>query len=312
MSHRKLLNRSKTILSTILLSLVLATPSTAATLPAIYAVAVLPTPVLNTPDFNTVFGGGDGNTLHLDPSGLVREVEFVAFPGTVFRIEEILKRSGGTIYRATTDDYPYPTSKGYFIDSRFVRTRATAPPPRPRSLPSKEKVIENLLASQGSRYVWGGNIRAGIAQLLSFYPPSHEASLSTAIREMWRLKGVDCSGLLYEASDGFTPRNTSALVEYGTPVKIAGLDAEGIIRRVEPLDLIVWSGHVMIVLDNEREIESRLDRKEKGGVVVRPLPVALRELIKTRVPLDKFPHAAGKGIKGFVIRRWYNSGSRAG
>jgi len=300
------LNRSRALLFILVLSLIPDAPSLAVAIPHLYAVATFPAPVLNTPDFASVFGGRDGKTLRLDPSGLIREVEFVALPGTAFRIEESLKRGGQTIYRVTTDDYPYPTKSGYFIDSRFVRTADNPPPLRPRHLPPRQTVIDNLLAAQGSRYVWGGNQRAGVPQLLHFYPPASSSSLSPAAADLWELRGVDCSGLLYEATGGYTPRNTSALVEYGRPLPISGLDTERIIRRVEPLDLIVWSGHVMILLDRKRVIESRLDPSGKGGgVIVRPLREALMGLLKGRVPLDEYPSAAVKGVKGFVIRRWY-------
>jgi hypothetical protein len=265
--------------------------------------------VLNTADFAAVFGGSDGKSLRLDSSGLVREVEFVALPGTPFRIEGGIVRGGQTIYRVTTDDYPYPAKTGYFIDSRFVKTSGTPPPPRPRPLPSKQKVIDNLLDARGSRYVWGGNFRTGIPQLLFFYPPSPDTSLSDSTREMWQLAGVDCSGLLYEATNGFTPRNTSSLVEYGRSVPLAGLEPMKIVERLKPLDLIVWSGHVMIVLDRERVIESRLGITGKGGgVVVRPLSEALEEIMKGRTPLDDFHEAKAKMVKGFVIRRWYPAG----
>jgi hypothetical protein len=127
---------------------------------------------------------------------------------------------------------------------------------------------------------------------------------------MWQLAGVDCSGLLYEATNGFTPRNTFSLVEYGRSVPIAGLDPVKIVERLEPLDLIVWSGHVMIVLDRERLIESRLDSGGKGGGVrVRPLREALAELMKGRVPLDDYKAVTANWEKGFVIRRWYPAGT---
>jgi hypothetical protein len=308
-SHRVRLNRSKGILITLLFSLAMAAPFLALAIPTLYAVATLPTPVLNTPDFASVFGGSDGKTLRLDPSGLIREVEFVAIPGTKFRIEESLKQGSQTIYRVTTDEYPYPTRTGYFIESRFVTTSDTIPPPRQRPLLSKQQMIDNLLAAEGSRYVWGGNFRTGIPQLLHFYLPSPESPLPPATKEMWRLAGVDCSGLLYEATNGFTPRNTSSLVEYGRSVPIEGLDPVKIVERLEPLDLIVWSGHVMIVLDRERLIESRLDPKGNGGgVVVRPLLGALLEIMKARVPQEEYQATTASGKKGFVVRRWYPAG----
>jgi cell wall-associated NlpC family hydrolase len=302
-----LLNNLKTGLFVFLLSLLTASPIPAEVTPPLYAVAVLPSPVLNTPDFASVFGGSDGKTLRLDQSGLIREVEFVAFPETVFHIEEILKYGDHDIYRVTTEEYPYPAKTGYFVDSRFVRTSDTLPSPKVKHLPAREKVIENLLAAKGSRYIWGGNYREGITQLLTFYPPA-TGSLPAITLDFWRLRGVDCSGLLYEATGGYTPRNTSSLISYGRPVPIAGLDAERIASRVEPLDLIVWSGHVMIILDRGRVIESRLDQKDKGGgVVVRPLKEALAELLVRRVPMDDYRETTNGG-KGFVIRRWYPGG----
>lgn len=276
---------------------------------SLYAVAVIPTPVLNTPDFAAVFGGRDGATIRLDGCGQIRETEFVALPGTVFRIEETFNRGGPVIYRVTTDDYPYPTNKGYFIDSRFVRTSADPLPPRPRSIPPRDKVIDSLLAAQGKRYIWGGNMREGIPQLLSFYPPLKGLPLPPATADLWQLRGVDCSGLLYEATGGFTPRNTSALVAYGAPLQIKGLDTGQIIRLVEPLDLIVWQGHVMIILDRERIIESRLDcHGNGGGVRVRSLREALMDIHKSRVPMDNFQTGKDQGVKGYVIRRWFPAG----
>jgi cell wall-associated NlpC family hydrolase len=170
-------------------------------------------------------------------------------------------------------------------------------------------VIDNLLAAQGSRYVWGGNLRGGVPRLLTFYPPARGTPLTPATADLWQLAGVDCSGLLYEATGGFTPRNTSALIAYGTPVPIKGLDAAQIIRLVEPLDLIVWQGHVMIILDRERIIESRLDcHGNGGGVRVRTLREALIEIRQRRIPLDNYPAATAQSVKGFVIRRWFPVG----
>ncbi len=276
-----------------------------------YAVAVLPTPVLNTPDFAGVFGGADGRTLRTDPCGQIRALEFVALPATPFRIEETIRRGNETVYRVTTDDYPYPSRSGYFIDSRFVKLTADQPPPRPRYLPPRATVIADLLASQGSAYVWGGNLRSGIPEMLSFFQPSVGASIDPKTGDLRQLRGVDCSGLLYEATGGSTPRNTSALVDFGAPVPIAGLSAEEIARRLEPLDLIVWAGHVLIVLDRERLIESHLDcAGRSGGVRVRPLSATLHEIMKGRTPLDRYPDASS-GKKGFVVRRWYGPAASA-
>ncbi|GLI38108.1 peptidoglycan endopeptidase [Geobacter hydrogenophilus] len=270
-----------------------------------YAVAVLPAPVLNTPDFPGVFGGRDGGTVRTDRQGQIRELEFIALPGTAFTVQETLRRGGSVVHRVTTDDYPYPTTTGYFVDDRFVRLTDETPHPRARKLPSRDKIIARLLASRGSRYVWGGNVRAGVPDMVRLFPPAKILSVETERR--WLLRGLDCSGLLYEATDGVTPRNTSALASYGRGVPIAGLTAEEISQRLEPLDLIVWKGHVIIVLDRERTIESRLGPVpgKRDGVAVRPLREVLAEVMGKRVPADRFAEKNGRGEKTFVIRRWY-------
>ena len=90
--------------------------------------------------------------------------------------------------------------------------------------------------------------------MLKHYTPAQ--ILDPVLQQKWQLKGVDCSGLLYWATNGATPRNTSALVNYGTGVMIMGLSIDQILTELKPLDLIVWSGHVLIVLPGERVIES--------------------------------------------------------
>lgn len=270
-----------------------------------HAVAEQFVPVLNTPDFRAVFGGNDGRTLDLDRCGQIRAIEFIALPGTTFSIDEIITDFGFPVYRVTTPDYPYPSASGYYIDSRMVQTTAKMPPPRTRSLPSPAKIISRLESAAGTPYQWGSNRRQGIPALLALYPPANGYKPAGAMRDSWTLTGLDCSGLLYEATDGWTPRNTSTLVNYGTSVAIAGLDAERIVRIVQPLDLIVWKGHVMIVLDRNRLIESRLDCAGTGGVMIRNLKAALRQLLAGRTPLDAYAEKQPNGAKGFVVRRWH-------
>ena len=276
--------------------------------PHLYAIAQLPTPVLNTSNFPFVFGNKDGKTLHLDDSGLIREVEFVALPKTVFEIEEVLPGTAATIYRVTTADYPYPARNGYFIDSRFVKTVNSNPENRPQKLPTQKAIINNLLSAEGSRYIWGGNYRTGIPEMLTFYPP--RASLSQDVLDQWILKGLDCSGLLYEATSGYTPRNTSSLISFGETVPIANLNSDQIIQKLKTLDILVWKGHVIIVIDRDRTIESRLDYDTKlkgnqGGVRIRTLKEVLEETLQERVPVNQYSDVVEEGKKKFVIRRWY-------
>jgi len=253
-----------------------------------YAVAIGATPVLNTPDFGSVFSGARP----LDPCRGVRPVEFVALEGTLFRIEGQEEKDGVTVYRVTSNDYPHPSRTGYFVDARFLKSVDAGFPERPRSLPGLEEVRRGLLASLGRPYVWGGDLRDGVPLLAGFYPGADP------------LAGVDCSGLLYQATDGFTPRNSAALTSFGAAVPIAGLSPDGIAARLEPLDLIVWKGHVMVVLDRDWVIESTMGCRGGGGVHRSPLKQALRRIMKSRKALDDYP-ARGEGAKGFVVRRWF-------
>ena len=102
--------------------------------------------------------------------------------------------------------------------------------------------------------MWGGNYADGISKMLEYYPPKE--NVSENIKDLWKLRGLDCSGLLYQATDGCTLRNTSSLTTIGNVVEIKDKSASEITNLVLPLDLIVWNGHVVIVLDKETTIES--------------------------------------------------------
>ena len=279
-------------------------------LAARYAVVTRPTPVFSTPDISALFGGSSGGELRLDRCGQLRELEFVALPGTVFTVEARIVKDASPVLRVTTRDYPYPARNGYFVDARFVTETDARPPERQPHLPPGDQVLATMLASVGSDYVWGGNVRRGIAGMSEFYPPAAGRKVSGRETLRRRLEGLDCSGLLYEATDGFTPRNTSALVSFGAGVNIAGLSVDALAARLEPLDLIAWNGHVIIVLDRNRTIESRLDCGKKSGVVITPLKERLAQIMKTRQPVDAYPPNAVAGKGAFVVRRWYDASPR--
>lgn len=268
-----------------------------------YGVARLAAPVLNTPAFRSVFGGSDGRTLKTDRCGQVRELEFIALPGTVFRIRAELQQGAELVYRVETDDYPLPAGAPLYVESRFVEVRGDCPSPRPRRLPNRKMVVAHLRGTIGSPYVWGGNQRQGIRELIGMF---YRGKFSPEAERHGILAGLDCTGLLYEATGGWTPRNSSGLVSYGRRIPVAGRSAVELALMLEPLDLIVWNGHVIIVLDRGTVIESRLEcgRPGKGGVTTAPLRQRLAEIMRTRRPADDWP----KGSKQrdlFVVRRWY-------
>jgi len=284
----------------LLMSMLLAAGSAEA---AGFAVARTVTPVLNSPEFTRVFGGRDGKTLKTDSCGQVREMEFIALPGTAFKLIGQLEKNGTTVYRVVTDDYPVSADTLLYVDSRFLELRQQQPEPRKRKLPSCQEIVAIMKSAAGQPYVWGGNVRSGVPELLAYY---YRKTLESGRIKRLTLGGLDCSGLLYEATGGWTPRNTSWLVHYGGAVAVSGRNAAEIAGLVEPLDLIVWKGHVLIVLDREQVIESVLKcgAAGHGGVVISPLKQRLAAIMKTRKPADQWPAGKGKRDK-FVVRRWY-------
>ncbi len=267
-----------------------------------YATARISTPVMNSPDVNSVFGGATGRDLKVDRCGQVRELEFIALPGTAFTILKKLSSGGNDVYRVATDDYPAPPSVRLYVDGRFLTLEGAAPPPRVRVLPPLDAIVAALLSAAGAPYVWGGNVPNGVPELTDWF---YTGTGDENIRQR-ELAGLDCSGLLYHATGGWTPRNSSRLIGFGRSVPIAGKRGVDIAALLRPLDLIVWNGHVIIVLDRQTVIESRLScgAPGNGGVVLTPLSQRIAGIMRTRRPVNDWP--GGKKSRDiFVVRRWY-------
>lgn len=267
-----------------------------------YGVARTSTPVLNTPDLKGVFGGGDGQSLKADRCGQLRELEHIALPGTVFTILKKQGSGAAGIYQVETDDYPTPANVRLYVDSRFLALEHTLPAPRRPQLPPREEVLSALRGAVGTPYVWGGNVQGGVPELAELFYNGYRGDDVKRLT----LAGLDCSGLLYQATGGWTPRNSSRLISFGRGVAISGKQAPEIAALLQPLDLLVWNGHVIIVLDRQSAIESRLQcgKPGNGGVVITPLPQRVAEIMRTRRPVDSWPEGR-KRQDIFVVRRWY-------
>ena len=276
-----------------------------------WAVAHRPCPILNTPDFQRVFGGRNGATLKRDKVLLVREIEAVALPGSVFEIKGACNVDNTTIYKIQTPAYPYKSSKGFFVDSRFLELKDTQPEPYRPTLPSPVMMRYRLLSMVNSTYLWGGNYHEGIPEMMEYYKPSKPVYGDE--RKGWIFRGVDCSGLIYETTNGYTPRNASSLIKYGKPVEIQGLSAEEIAAKTKPFDLLGWRTHVMVVLDKDNIIQSRVDYDydtpgNQSGVRVLPMVPLIQGLMESYLPVNSYDDEVPEDMNKFVIRRWYNDG----
>lgn len=232
---------------------------------------LFPTPLLNRPDFSKVFGGHPQGVV-LDESGLLFPLEKIILEGECLEIIDQYQDVDQLIFEVKTE--AYPCMKKLFIDARFVETAEEKFPKREFELPNQEKIISYIKRLLGYPYVWGGNWSQGIPQMEIFYPIDKPMTFHE--KSNWLMKGVDCSGLLYEATCGYTPRNTSDLIGFGDFLAIADKTPKAIAKLVKPLDLIVWQGHVIIVTDDKHTIESRARR---GGVVVTDLEKRLEQIL---------------------------------
>ena len=249
-----------------------------------YLIAEIPVAVFNTPA-----AAEAKKTLKRDACGQARALEFIAQEGTVFEVKRRMGNGKNPVFEVSTTRYMAPQGIRLYLSSHGVRALTEKPDVATPAMPEFRTVLKNLRSATGSPYVWGGNVRKGIKL------PDEDNAYA----------GLDCSGLLYEATNGYTPRNTSELVNFGKPVPVAGLGREQIIARLKPLDLIVWNGHVIIVLDSHEVVESTLwcGRPGNGGVITMPLRQRLGEIMTRRKGVDNWPEGGGKPLL-FVVRRW--------
>lgn len=277
-----------------------------------YARAILPTPVVSSPNFAQIRGGSwpEYYGLWIWEEEMIRSLVAVALPRTVFTVFFQRPDTGSTIYGVYSREIMPPNGKrARYIDSRFVEFVKEKPVERTITLLPVEKIYENLLTTEGKRYVRGGTYAYGIPEMAAWYP--HTPLIPTPLKQLRTLEGVDCSGLLYQATNGWTPRNTALLVDFWDPLPIEGKSVDEIIALVKPLDLIVRRGHIMIILNQNDVIESRYDYDtvtpwSQGGVRIRPLHEVLTETMKYRTPVSDYNNPIFADDGKFVINRRYN------
>jgi hypothetical protein len=260
-----------------------------------FSIAKKPTPLLDTPDFHQVFGGNDGCSLPLDSQKLMRHLSAIAFPGTKF---ELLKPCSDFIYQAFSHDHRL---EKLYIDSRFLEEVDADHPERKKKLPGCQQIIEKLESLLGVAYIWGGNWHVGIPDMKTFYPPKAPfKTLDPVVQKTWIMEGVDCSGLLYQATDGITPRATSLMTNYGITVPIYKKTKKEILDSLIPMDLIIISNHVFIVIEKGHVIESRGGK----GVIKTSLDECYEEFLKSRSGIDNWDLSLT--VKNpFIVRRWH-------
>ena len=275
-----------------------------------YAKTKLPTPVFRLPiddvDLNNILWGKGTTGMKVNEYNMIEELAVVLPPGTVVSLMKKVQKGDFVYYQIRTREFDAGRGAkfGYFLDARFIEKTAEKPEEKAQTLPSLEDITNKLLATSGSVYVWGGSRYEGIPELEKYFPSATKLSALETKRKL--MKGVDCSGLLYQATNGFTPRNSRSLLNFWEPINIEGKKIQEIIPLLKPLDLIVWDGHVVIVLDEKRTIESRGRGKAPWGIEIVPIEARLTELFKTRSPVNNYETSHLPRSKKFVIRRRFS------
>ncbi len=219
------------------------------------------TPLFNTERINEIFN----SNLAFDHRYLLPQVESVLFPNTSL---EVLKDCNVS-FEVKVKEYPSPYP--LFVDKRSILITKDRKNERDKICPTKETFLQRLLHFPKCSYIWGGTNPYGILQWIDYYPPKR--ALSSFEFAHWIFRGVDCSGLLYHVTDGFTPRNTKDLYMFGYEVK-----------EPKPFDLILCPGHVLIALPHEKVIECR----HLNGVAINSLKERLKESEHLGVTFRRF------------------------
>jgi hypothetical protein len=257
----------------------------------LYATANEFTPIFQSPDLKRIF---QGHRLPLQQN-LLKELEMIAFQGSIFQILDQDKFIAKIVFEE------YASIKPLYTDIRFLTLHCSAPIVRQKTCPPLVTILETMKSLQGRPYLWGGNCY-GVDKMLTWYPPSSPLSaLDPLDQYTWSLQGFDCSGLIYFATGGITPRNTSELIYFGTSVPISSIPYQD--WDLQPGDLIVWKGHVIIVIDCHFVIESL----GGVGVIISPLQQKIEYIHRDlkRKPMDEW-NAEGDVPEEnrYVIRRW--------
>ena len=274
-----------------------------------YWVALTATPVFqlprDNPDINEIIWWPWTQWPKFDGSNLIREVIVVYPKWTVFSLKAKKMKWKNTYYEVRTNEFDAKEDEthSFYIDSRFVDVSKTRPKDIIPKLPSSEQILLNMHNAIGSSYIWWGTHYQWVPELNNYFPS--DVKLSANQLKQKTLKWVDCSWLLYQATNGYTPRNSHWLLTYWNAVEIEWNTIDQIIKKLRPLDLIVWAGHVIIVYDANNVIESRWYPWFKGGVMMTKTKTRLQEIFETRKPVNNWSESKLPNAGKFVVRRRY-------
>ncbi len=276
-----------------------------------YASTILPTPLywLNKKnvDINRIMWWEGTTWLLLDSANTIDQLSIVLPVGTPVTLIDKVEKWEFTYYEVRTRDFDvwYWNNDAYFLDSRFVEKKESKPAEVIYKLPDMSSIFKTLLAAVDSQYIWWGSYYQWIPEINELYPTPSGVELSTWEQQYKILQWTDCSWLLWQATNWYTPRTTRTLLTFWDSVAISWDSVDQITKKVKPLDLIVWAWHVIIILSDEYAIESIWKENFEWGVEIVSLKERLEDIFTRREPVDEWSESSLPDKKKFVIRRWY-------
>ena len=277
-----------------------------------YWVTILPTPLywLNkkwTIDINRIMWWEWSTWLLLDSSNTIDQLGIVLPVWTPVTLIKKIVNWKFTYYEVRTRDFDvwYGENDAYFLDSRFVKLEEHKPDEVIHKLPDMSTIFKTLLAAVDSQYIWWGSYYQWIPEINELYPTPDDVKLSTWEQQYKILQWTDCSWLLWQATNWYTPRTTRSLLTFWDSVAISWFNVNQIVWIVKPLDLIVWAGHVVIILSDEYAIESIWKKDFEWWVEIVKLDERLKDIFTRRQPVNEWSKSSLPETKKFVIRRWF-------
>ena len=276
-----------------------------------YAVSVSPTVMYNAANIFAPYDVSDGVLESRDEDGLVTQVQAQAVPGTGWEIVGEETVSGMRVYNAKNLEFWQAPDTQYFIDARAVELTDDKPPLRDVLIPGADDLqrklleVHNLNSQDKIHYVWGGNTLEGIPAHKEWYGSGVDLdSLSDRDKKQFLIQGLDCSGLLYHITNGAAPRACYWLKNFGDSVPIQGKSAKSITETLRPLDMILFQGHVALVMDKDSTIEMRNPVNPRGDkdLAISAIADQVNDLLENKEPVDEPP--SEKKYGWFSVRRF--------
>ncbi|HGY90693.1 MAG TPA: hypothetical protein ENK43_05935 [Planctomycetes bacterium] len=138
----------------------------------------------------------------------------------------------------------------------------TAAPPSP---PPVNEVLAALLSLEGTRYLYGGSAPSGsdihAEALIARGLMRREDLADPDLGMIMRSAGIDCSGLFNLSTRyAFFGDSRHVYEAFGASTRhlegLAATEPEAMSKALEPLDLIVYRGHVIVALGDGRVIQA--------------------------------------------------------